>query len=129
MEPEVASRCGVNRRPTDAQAMLSRSSMSRYPRSAAAVLALWTAGALLAGCAGKAPRSAPPPVAVDVATAQRQDIGTYIQLDGQITPLQQSNLSVPQSGTLNAVNVTEGQRVGRGQQLAKIDDSTLRAQL
>ncbi|MBV8424850.1 MAG: efflux RND transporter periplasmic adaptor subunit [Candidatus Eremiobacteraeota bacterium] len=59
----------------------------------------------------------------------RQDIATYIQLDGQITPLQQSNLSLPQSGTLSAVYVTEGTRVSKGELLAKIDDSTLRAQL
>lgn len=70
-----------------------------------------------------------PPVAVDVAKAQLQDIGTYVALDGQISPLQQSTLSTPQSGTVTAVYANEGQRVSAGQLLAQLDDSTLRAQL
>jgi HlyD family secretion protein len=83
----------------------------------------------LAGCTGKPQQPAPAPLAVDAQPATRQDVATYIQLDGQITPLQQSNLSLPQSGTLAAVYVTEGNRVHKGELLAKIDDSTLRAQL
>jgi HlyD family secretion protein len=85
----------------------------------------------LAGCgkSGGAGRSGPPPIAVNVAQAQRGDIATYLSLDGQITPMQQSTLSTPQSGTVAAVYVTEGARVTRGQLLAKIDDSALRAQL
>ena len=99
------------------------------PRPAAAAV-LGLASVLgLAGCMGKAQRPVTPPVAVDASPAMRQDVATYIQLDGQITPLQQSNLSLPQSGTLVGVNVTEGQRASRGELLAKIDDSTLRAQL
>lgn len=85
----------------------------------------------LAGCAksGGAGRGGPPPIAVNVAQAQRGDIATYLSLDGQITPLQQSTLSTQQSGTVAAVYVTEGTRVKRGELLAKIDDSALRAQL
>src|SRR5665213_2987239 len=71
----------------------------------------------------------PPPLAVDVTKAQRQNIATYLSLDGQITPLQQSTLSMPQSGTVTAVYGNEGQRVHSGELLAKLDDSTLRAQL
>ena len=82
-----------------------------------------------AGCAGKPQHTAPPPLAVDAQPVARQNIATYIQLDGQISPLQQSNLSLPQSGTLVGVYVTEGNRVHKGELLAKIDDSTLRAQL
>ena len=70
-----------------------------------------------------------PMLAVDVAKAQRQSIATYLTLDGQIAPLQESTLSSPQSGTLLDVYVNEGTRVSRGQLLAKLDDSTLRAQL
>ncbi len=87
------------------------------------------AAAVLAACSGKPQQTAPPPLAVDVQPAVRKNIATYIQLDGQITPLQQSNLSLPQSGTLVGVYVTEGTRVHKGELLAKIDDSTLRAQL
>jgi HlyD family secretion protein len=87
------------------------------------------AASIMAGCAGKPQHAAPPPLAVDAQPVVRQDIATYIQLDGQIAPLQQSNLSLPQSGTLAAVYVTEGNRATKGELLAKIDDSTLRAQL
>ncbi len=90
---------------------------------------LMLAASFMAGCAGKQQHPVQPPLAVDAQPVMRQDIATYIQLDGQITPLQQSNLSLPQSGTLSAVYVTEGDRATRGQLLAKIDDSTLRAQL
>jgi HlyD family secretion protein len=85
----------------------------------------------LAGCgkSGGAGKGGPPPIAVNVAQAQRGDIATYLSLDGQITPMQQSTLSTPQSGTVVEVNVTEGTRVRKGELLAKIDDSTLRAQL
>ncbi len=81
------------------------------------------------GKSGGGGRSGPPPIAVNVAAAQRGDIATYVSLDGQITPMQQSTLSTQQSGTVAAVYVTEGMRVTRGQLLAKIDDSALRAQL
>ncbi len=74
-------------------------------------------------------QTGPPPIAVNVAQAQRGDIATYLNFDGQISPQQQSTLSTPQSGTVAAVYVTEGTRVRRGELLAKIDDSTLRAQL
>jgi HlyD family secretion protein len=95
---------------------------------AAAVL---TIAASACGSKGAAPakQQGPPPLAVDVSKATRQDIGTYLTLDGQITPLQQSTLSTPQSGNVIAVYVNEGQHVRAGQLLAKLDDSTLRAQL
>ncbi|GAC1547846.1 MAG: hypothetical protein NVS2B17_32290 [Candidatus Velthaea sp.] len=85
----------------------------------------------LAACGqkGGGGHGGPPPLAVDVAQAQRGNIATYLSLDGQIAPMQESTLSTQQSGTVSAVYVTEGTRVSRGQQLAKIDDSALRAQL
>lgn len=87
-------------------------------------------GTLLTGCAkGGQQQKGPPPLAVDVGKAARQDIATYLSLDGQIAPLQESILSLPQSGTVVAVYVTEGQRVSQGEVLAKLDDSTLQAQL
>ena len=93
-------------------------------------LALVALGLLLAGCGGgKKAEQGPAPLAVDVATAHRQDIATEITLDGQIAPLQQSTLSSTQSGTLAQVLVNEGDRVRRGQLLAKLDTSLLQAQL
>jgi len=85
---------------------------------------------LLSGCGkGGGKPAGPMPLNVDVATAQRRDIATYISLDGQIAPLQQSTLAFQQSGPLTAINVNVGDHVSAGQVLAKIDDSTLRAQL
>ncbi len=95
---------------------------------AAAVIAL-AVTACGKGGGGAAGRGGPPPLAVDVAQAQRQDIATYVTLDGQIAPVQESTLSSPQSGNVAAVYVNEGQHVGRGQLVAKLDDSTLRASL
>jgi HlyD family secretion protein len=81
------------------------------------------------GKGGGSANQGPPPFAVDVAQAHRGDIATYVVLDGQITPLQQSTLSSPQSGNLVAVYVNEGQHVRQGELLAKLDDSALRATL
>jgi HlyD family secretion protein len=88
------------------------------------------AAAGITGCSKGAPqRQGPPPLAVDVSKAKLGDIATFIALDGQIAPLQDSTLSSSQSGTLAAVVVNEGDRVSRGQLLAQLDDSTYRAQL
>jgi RND family efflux transporter MFP subunit len=84
-----------------------------------------------AGCGphGGAAQQGPPPVAVEVAQAQRQDIGTSVDLDGQIAPLLNATLTTQQAGTVLAVDVNEGERVHAGEVLAKLDDSTFRAQL
>ncbi|MDE2481593.1 MAG: efflux RND transporter periplasmic adaptor subunit [bacterium] len=93
-----------------------------------AVAALATTLALTACGKGGAPRG-PAPLSVDVATAAQRDIATYLSLDGQIAPLEQSTLAFQQSGPISAIYVNVGDRVSAGQVLAKIDDSTLRAQL
>jgi HlyD family secretion protein len=100
-------------------------------RSQRASLAAALAVAVLTACGkggAKAPQG-PPPLAVDVAQAHRQDIATYVSLDGQISPLQESTLSSQQSGNVVAVYVNEGQHVRAGQTIAKLDDATLRATL
>jgi|SRR5579872_2116694 len=85
---------------------------------------------LFAGCGQRhAGASAPPPTAVAVAHAERRDIATTVTLDGQIQPLLDSTLSFQQSGPISAVYVNVGDSVGKGQLLAQIDASTLRAQL
>jgi HlyD family secretion protein len=66
---------------------------------------------------------------VEAAQAQRHDIATYLTLDGQIAPLEESTLSFQQSGPIATMYVNQGDRVSAGELLAKIDDSTLRAQL
>jgi multidrug efflux pump subunit AcrA (membrane-fusion protein) len=99
-------------------------------RSQRAIAAAALSAVVFAACShGASAPAGPPPLAVDVAKAQRQTIATFLSLDGQITPLQQATLSTPQSGTVTAVYANEGQRVSGGQVLAKLDDSTLRATL
>lgn len=93
---------------------------------AAAILAM---AATACGKGGGTNAQQAPPLAVDTARAQRSDIATYVTLDGQIAPLQESTLSSPQSGNVVAVYVNEGQHVTRGEVVAKLDDATLRAQL
>jgi len=95
----------------------------------AAAILVMAATACGKGGGGGPARSGPPPLAVDVAKAQRQDIATFVTLDGQIAPVQEATLSSQQSGNVAAVYVNEGQHVSRGQVVAKLDDSTLRAQL
>lgn len=94
-----------------------------------ALVAMIATLALTACGKGGQQQRGPMPLNVDVASAQRRDIGTYINLDGQIAPLEQSTLAFQQSGSVTAVNVNVGDRVSAGQLLAKIDDSTLRSQL
>ena len=84
----------------------------------------------VAGCSkGQQAKLGPPPLAVDVSKAAQRDIATYVTLDGQIAPLQESTLSSPQSGTLSQVLVNEGERVREGQLLARLDTAQLQAQL
>ncbi|HTX57196.1 MAG TPA: efflux RND transporter periplasmic adaptor subunit [Candidatus Acidoferrales bacterium] len=92
----------------------------------AAVYALGATLAL-AACA-HAPQQQMPPLNVDVAPAVRRDIATYISLDGQVAPLEQSVLAFQQNGTITSIAVNVGDRVRAGQPLAQIDSSVLRAE-
>jgi HlyD family secretion protein len=96
----------------------------------ATLLALAAAFALpsLAAC-GKKPAQGPMPLAVDAAAATRQNLATYVTLDGQIAPLEQSTLAFQQSGTITEIAVNIGDMVHKGALLARIDPSTLQAQL
>jgi HlyD family secretion protein len=92
------------------------------------VLALAVAAPALVAC-GKKPPPGPMPLSVDAAAATRQNIATYVTLDGQIAPLDQSTLAFQQSGTVTAINVNIGDMVRKGALLATIDPSTLQASL
>lgn len=84
---------------------------------------------LLAGCGQSQQKRGPTALDVDVAQAQRRTIATYLTLDGQVSPLEESTLSFQQSGPITAIYVNQGDRVSAGQLLARIDASTLEAQL
>lgn len=96
--------------------------LHRFTAAALAALAL-------AACGHGQTQQGPPPLNVDVAGAKRQNIATYLTLDGQIAPLEQSSLAFQQSGAITDIDVNVGDVVQHGQLLARIDDSLLRAQL
>jgi len=83
----------------------------------------------LSACGNGGGPKGPPPLSVDVAPATRQNIATYLTLDGQIAPKDQSTLAFQQSGTVIRVNVNIGDVARKGALLAEIDPSTLSAQL
>lgn len=91
-------------------------------------LALAVTAPALDAC-GKKPPPGPAPLSVDTAAVALQNIATYITLDGQISPLEQSTLAFQQSGTITKINVNIGDMVRKGTLLATIDPSTLEAQL
>ena len=98
----------------------------QYQRLAIAVLVMSLA---LDACGKGAGPKGPPPLSVDVAPATRQNIATYVTLDGQIAPKEQSTLAFQQSGTIVKIYVNIGDVVRKGTLLAQIDPSTLQAQL
>ncbi len=98
----------------------------QYQRLAIAVLA---ASLALDACGGKGGPKGPAPLSVDVGSATRQNIATYLTLDGQIAPKEQSTLAFQQSGTVIKVGVNIGDVARKGALLAQIDPSTLSAQL
>jgi multidrug efflux pump subunit AcrA (membrane-fusion protein) len=108
--------------------MLGMTKPSVSLRTTFLALAATAALPLLAACAKKAPQG-PPPLAVDAAAATRQNIATYLTLDGQIAPLEQSTLAFQQSGTILRINVNIGDMVHKGDLLATIDPRTIEASL
>lgn len=104
--------------------------MQQY-RSALRVMPVLAVAAslTLGACGNGGGPKGPPPLSVDVAPATRQNIATYLTLDGQIAPKDQSTLAFQQSGTVIRVNVNIGDVARKGALLAEIDPSTLSAQL
>lgn len=85
--------------------------------------------AFVAACSSNAAHPPPPRINVQTATIERRTMRSYEALDGQVDPYLQANLAPQQSGTLVAVYASEGDRVRKGETLAKIDDSILQANL
>ncbi|MDQ2992473.1 MAG: biotin/lipoyl-binding protein, partial [Candidatus Eremiobacteraeota bacterium] len=95
-----------------------------------AVACALAASLALTGCGGGKGGGKPPTALnVDVARARQQTIATFVTLDGQIAPLEESTLSFQQAGPISSVSVNVGDHVSAGQLLAQIDPSTLSAQL
>jgi multidrug efflux system membrane fusion protein len=78
-----------------------------------------------------APRRGPGggPASVTTVTAQKGDIGVYIDAIGTVTPVYTSSITSQVNGVITAVHYREGQLVQKGAPLIDIDDRPYRATL
>ncbi len=68
-------------------------------------------------------------ITVTSATAQKGNIGVYLDSIGTVTPVYTSSITSQVNGLVVAVQFTEGQRVGKGDPLIDIDSRPYRALL
>jgi multidrug efflux system membrane fusion protein len=71
----------------------------------------------------------PPKVTVTTATAQKGDIGVYLEAIGTVTPVYTASITSQANGLVVAVHYREGQRVNKGDPLIDIDPRAYRATL
>ena len=69
------------------------------------------------------------PVTVTTVTAQRGDIGVYLDAIGTVTPVYTSSITAQVNGVITAVHYKEGQVVRKGTPLLEIDSRPYRATL
>ena len=69
------------------------------------------------------------PVMLTSATAQKGDIGVYIEAIGTVTPVYTSSITSQVNGIVTQVHYTEGQLVRKGDPLIDIDSRPYRATL
>jgi multidrug efflux system membrane fusion protein len=79
--------------------------------------------------AAKAPRGGGGPVTVTTVTAQKGDIGVYLDGIGTVTPVYTSSITSQVNGIVIAVHYKEGQIVHKGDPLIDIDSRPYRATL
>jgi multidrug efflux system membrane fusion protein len=72
---------------------------------------------------------APAKVTVTTATAQKGDIGVYLDSIGTVTPVYTASISSQVNGMVTAVHYKEGQLVNKGDPLIDIDSRPYRATL
>ena len=77
----------------------------------------------------RAPRGGGGAVTVVTATAQKGDIGVYLDSIGTVTPVYTSSITSQVNGIVTAVHYKEGQIVHKGDPLIDIDDRSYRATL
>jgi multidrug efflux system membrane fusion protein len=78
---------------------------------------------------GKKVAPAPPKIAITTATAQKGDIGVYLDAIGTVTPVYTDSITSQVDGLVVAVHYTEGQVVAKGDALVDIDSRQYRATL
>jgi membrane fusion protein, multidrug efflux system len=77
----------------------------------------------------RAPRGGGGPATVVTATAQKGDIGIYLDSIGTVTPIYTSSITSQVNGIVTAVHYKEGQIIRKGDALIDIDDRSYRATL
>jgi membrane fusion protein, multidrug efflux system len=77
----------------------------------------------------KAPRGGGGPVTVTTVTAQKGDIGVYLDGIGTVTPVYTSSITSQVNGIVTSVHYKEGQIVHKGDSLIDIDSRPYRATL
>ena len=76
-----------------------------------------------------AARPATPGITITSATAQKGNIGVYLDAIGTVTPVYTDSITSQVDGLVVAVHYTEGQRVREGDPLVDIDSRPYRAML
>ena len=99
-------------------------------KSLRVVLAVLLAGALVVGCKSfKSKKDKEPSeveaISVEVANPERRTMAETVEVSGNLEPLEKAEVYAQQSGIVEAVFVKEGDRVSKGQALAKIDDDEI----
>jgi multidrug efflux system membrane fusion protein len=79
--------------------------------------------------AAKAPRAGGGPVTLTTTTAQKGDIGVYLDSIGTVTPVYTASITSQVNGIVTAVHYKEGQIVSKGDPLIDIDPRTYEAML
>ncbi|MDE2306677.1 MAG: efflux RND transporter periplasmic adaptor subunit [Xanthomonadaceae bacterium] len=74
-------------------------------------------------------RAVPVQTALAIAPASGNEAGAVLQATGYVTARRQATVSAQITGTLTAVLIEEGERVKRGQVLARLEDSGYKATL
>ncbi len=71
----------------------------------------------------------PAGITITTTTAQKGDIGVYLDAIGTVTPVYTSSITAQVTGIIIGVHYTEGQRVAKGDPLIDIDSRPYRATL
>jgi multidrug efflux system membrane fusion protein len=72
---------------------------------------------------------APAKITITIATAQKGDIGVYLDAIGTVTPVYTDSISSQVNGLVTAVHYKEGQQVNKGDALIDIESGPYRATL
>jgi membrane fusion protein, multidrug efflux system len=82
-----------------------------------------------AATAAKSSRTGGGPVTLNSASAQKGDIGVYLDAIGTVTPVYTASITSQVNGVVNTVHYKEGQFVHKGDPLIDIDDRIYKATL